>query len=157
MNILMGIMTFRRLRKREMEVDEVGQNEDNGTTAGDVAGSSTGDDSGAGEGNGTGTNGNAGDGATGAGDGTNAGVGGTGTGNAGGTGDGTPGNASGSDNEQDSAPKLTQEEYNEIMRNKGNVMEELKKHGAEFSDRTGADELRDLLNEVLMSKGLLPD
>lgn len=54
---------------------------------------------------------------------------------------------------------LTKERYDEIMRNKENVVSALFYYGndVEFSpDKMKADELRSLLKETLAAKGLLP-
>lgn len=55
--------------------------------------------------------------------------------------------------------KLTEEEYQQIMKNRENVEAELQKLGIDYDNGTGvkADDLRRLLNAVLLDKGLLPD
>lgn len=118
----------------------------NDGTAGDGAGDERGSVKRAGDTTRAGSNGNATAGATGATAGADTG---TGTG-------GTPGNPASEGGKQDHPAKLTQAEYDEIMRNKENVMAELKRLGVEFSDRDKADPLRELLNAALTIRGLLP-
>lgn len=168
----MGIMTYRRMREREAlkkDKEALNNGENETDTRDDGAGA---DGTGA-----TGNDGNDGAGTNGAGntDGA-AGVAGAADSAGESTGTegedaGTPGDSTGSSEKPDSTPgagvnevdvhhvtpAYSAEQYSEIMKNKGNVMAELKKQGVEFSDRTGADELRDMLNAALAEKGLLPD
>lgn len=159
----MGLFTFRRRQRRlaaeQLAREALGHGEATGE-AGDT-GANTGGTSGAGS---TGNGGDAGTGADTAG-GTGTGSAGTNTGADAGTvagadaktGDtGTPGNTPGEGIEPNSTPKLTEAEYAEVMRNKSNVMAELKRLGVEFSDRTGADDLREQLNAELATRGMLP-
>lgn len=132
MTVLMGLFTFRQMRrtKARKEAEANGQvNEqdstDEATGAAGVEGGTTG---GTDDGNAAGAN-------TGAADDNNS------TGN---VPDSTPG------------ARLTPERLAEIMKNKGNVMAALKEYGAEFSDRDGADILRQQLEAVLVAKELMP-
>lgn len=53
------------------------------------------------------------------------------------------------------AGKLTEAEVAAMMEKKQTVMAALKKHGVPFSDRTGVDELREMLKAALAEKGLI--
>lgn len=52
---------------------------------------------------------------------------------------------------------LTQEEFEAMMKSKVTVMATLRKYDVSFSDRTGSEELRKLLETTLAEKGLLPE
>lgn len=53
--------------------------------------------------------------------------------------------------------KLSEEDYNEMTRNKANVMAALVLYGQDFDEKNGATELREQLNEFILEKGLMPD
>ena len=52
--------------------------------------------------------------------------------------------------------RLTDEQYEEVMKNGDNVKAELTRLKVEFDKKAKVDELRELLNEALATRGLMP-
>ncbi|TQK41962.1 hypothetical protein FB479_11663 [Brevibacillus sp. AG162] len=63
----------------------------------------------------------------------------------------------GDENDQSNKQRLGQEEYEAMMKSKVTVMAALRKFDVSFSDRTGSEELKKLLETTLAEKGLLPE
>lgn len=52
--------------------------------------------------------------------------------------------------------RLTDEQYEEVMKNGENVKAELARLEVEFDKKAKVDDLRELLNESLVTRGLMP-